>query len=237
RTRAQRAATAGRLASLGSDFAVLDDVRAWAAAAGVVVAAGWEGRAAGRRRLRVVAVDDVIAGAAGDRVTAEVSEQRGVVRAAGGHVIERAAEGGVVTGAARDGVDAAHPDQLVRARTTFQGVVAAQTGQRVVAGPAEQGVVIGSVGRGERFAVELVTGQHIRAFAAVWRVVAAFAAHDVVPVPGEHDVVAAAGHDHIVAAGPEDGARPDDRGRYLLTGRPAHGRLLCARRSSYARSE
>src|SRR5262249_41664202 len=62
RTRAQRAATAGRLASLGSNFAVLDDVRAWAAAAGVVVAAGWEGRAAGRRRLRVVAVEDVITG-------------------------------------------------------------------------------------------------------------------------------------------------------------------------------
>src|SRR5215468_622630 len=111
RTRAQRAATAGRLASLGSNFAVLDDVRAWAAAAGVVVAAGWEERAAGRRRLRVVAVDDVITGAAGDRVTAEISEQRVVVRAAGDHVIERAAEGSVVARAARDGVDAAHPDQ------------------------------------------------------------------------------------------------------------------------------
>src|SRR5215467_18435 len=88
------AATTGRSPSSGSDLAVLDDVRAWAATAGVVVAAGREGRALRRWRRRIVAVNEVSTGAASDWVSAEVSVQRVVVRTTGDHVIERAAVAG-----------------------------------------------------------------------------------------------------------------------------------------------
>src|SRR5215469_9927070 len=131
--------------SSGGDLAVLDGVRAWAAAAGVVIVAGWEGRAFGRYGIRIVTVNDVITWAASDHVTAEVSVQLVVVGTAGDHVIERAAAGRVVARAAGNRVDAAHADEHIRAGTAFYGVVAAQADQRVLAGPAEQGVVIGSV--------------------------------------------------------------------------------------------
>src|SRR5215469_1427981 len=68
-----------RPSSSGRDLAVLDGVRAWAAVAGVVIAAGREGRAFGRQRIRIVAVNEVITGAAGDHVAAVVSVQRVVV--------------------------------------------------------------------------------------------------------------------------------------------------------------
>ena len=72
-------AATGRLAGggrrkplLGGNLAVIDDVGARTTGTDIVVRSGWEGQLR-RRRERVVAVNEVVAGAATDGVAAEVA--------------------------------------------------------------------------------------------------------------------------------------------------------------------
>jgi hypothetical protein len=127
----------------GRHLAVVDGVGPRPARAVVVVPAWRERRPTRRRREGVVAVDEVVARATRDNVTAEVAPEGVVARIARDVVDAGAAERRVRTLAAGDVVVPAESDQLLVTRPARERVVAADvSGEDIVARASAESIVV-----------------------------------------------------------------------------------------------